>query len=55
MTFLLDPLDATSLVRNAQRVLYTTTNRRGTAIAVSGTVLVPSSPWVGVGSRPVIG
>ena len=29
MSFLLDPLDATSLVRNAQRVLYTTTNRRG--------------------------
>ena len=55
MSFLLDPLDATSLVRNAQRVLYTTTNRRGTAIAVSGTVLVPGSPWVGAGSRPVIG
>ena len=55
MTFLLDPLDATSLVRNAQRVLYTTTNRRGTAIAASGTVLVPTSPWFGAGSRPVIG
>ena len=55
MTFLLDPLDATSLVRNAQRVLYTTTSRRGTAIAASGTVLVPTSPWIGAGSRPVIG
>lgn len=55
MSFLLDPLDATSLVRNAQRVLYRTTNRTGKAIAASGTVLVPSSPWVGVGSRPVIG
>lgn len=55
MTFLLDPLDATSLVRNAQRVLYRTTNRTGKAIAVSGTVLVPRSPWIGVGSRPVIG
>ena len=53
--FLLDPLDATSLVRNAQRVLYRTTNRTGKAIAVSGTVLVPTTPWIGLGSRPVIG
>lgn len=55
MTFLLDPLDATSLVRNATRVLYKTTNRAGEAIAVSGTVLVPTAPWVGLGTRPVIG
>lgn len=55
MTFLLDPLDATSLVRNAKRVLYKSTNRAGRAIAVSGTVLVPNAPWIGVGSRPVIG
>ncbi|NYE37336.1 pimeloyl-ACP methyl ester carboxylesterase [Nocardioides cavernae] len=55
MSFLLDPLDATSLVRNAQRVLYRTTDRTGEAIAASGTVLVPNAPWVGVGSRPVIG
>jgi pimeloyl-ACP methyl ester carboxylesterase len=55
LTFLLDPLDATSLVRNATRVLYRTTDRTGEPIAVSGTVLVPSSPWIGVGSRPVIG
>lgn len=55
LTFLLDPLDATSLVRNATRVLYRTTDRTGEPLAVSGTVLVPSSPWIGVGSRPVIG
>lgn len=53
--FLLDPLDATSLVRNATRVLYRTTNRSGRAIAASGTVLVPTAPWVGLGPRPVIG
>jgi pimeloyl-ACP methyl ester carboxylesterase len=53
--FLLDPLDATSLVRDADRVLYRSTNRRGQAVAVSGTVLVPTTPWVGLGSRPVIG
>ncbi len=55
MTFLLDPLDVTSLVRNAKRVLYKSTNRAGRPIAVSGTVLVPNAPWIGVGSRPVIG
>ena len=55
MSFLLDPLDATSLVRNAQRVLYRTTDRTGKAIAASGTVLVPNARWVGAGSRPVIG
>jgi pimeloyl-ACP methyl ester carboxylesterase len=55
MTFLLDPLDATSLVRNAQRVLVRSTNRAGRAVAVSGTVLVPNAPWIGLGSRPVIG
>ena len=55
VAFLLDPLDATSLVRNAQRVLYRTTNRTGRPIAASGTVLVPTTPWIGLGTRPVIG
>lgn len=55
LSFLLDPLDATSVVRNAQRVLFRSTSRAGKAIAVSGTVLVPTTPWIGVGSRPVIG
>jgi len=55
MSFLLDPLDASSLVTNAKRVLYKTTNRAGKAIAVSGVVMVPKTAWVGVGSRPVIG
>lgn len=55
MSFLLDPADATSLVTNAKRVLYKTTNRAGRAIAVSGVVLVPKASWIGFGSRPVIG
>ncbi|QIK77325.1 lipase [Nocardioides piscis] len=55
LTYLLDPLDATSLVRNSTRVLYKTTNRAGRAIAVSGSVLVPNAPWIGPGTRPVIG
>lgn len=55
MRFLLDPLDATSLVRDARRVLYRSTDRTGEPIAVSGTVLVPRTRWIGLGSRPVIG
>jgi pimeloyl-ACP methyl ester carboxylesterase len=55
MTFLLDPLDASSLVKNSWRIMYRTTNRAGTPIAVTGTVLVPATSWIGVGSRPVIG
>ena len=55
MTFLLDPVNATSLVTNAKRVLYRSTNRAGSAIAVSGVVMVPKTAWIGLGSRPVIG
>jgi len=55
MSFLLDPANATSLVTNAKRVLYKSTNRAGRAIAVSGVVFVPRTAWVGLGSRPVIG
>ncbi len=55
MTFLLDPADATSLVTDAKRVLYKTTNRAGRAIAVSGVIMVPKTAWIGFGSRPVIG
>jgi pimeloyl-ACP methyl ester carboxylesterase len=53
--YLLDPLDASSLVRTARRVLYKTTNRKGEAIAVSGTVIIPKAPYLGLGKRPVIG
>lgn len=55
LDYLLDPLDATSLVRDSVRVLYKTTNRAGEAIAVSGTVMVPKTRWIGFGKRPVIG
>ncbi|QBX56226.1 lipase [Nocardioides seonyuensis] len=55
MTFLLDPLDTSSLVKQSWRIMYKSTNRAGKAIAVTGTVLVPNSPWVGLGTRPVIG
>ena len=55
LTFTLDPADATSIYQDSRRVLYKSTNRRGQAIAVSGTVLVPKTAWLGLGPRPVIG
>lgn len=39
----------------ATRVLYRSTNRAGAGRAVSGSVLVPTARWVGLGKRPVIG
>lgn len=53
--FLLDPANASSLVTDSHRVLYRSTNRTGKAIAVSGVVMVPKTPWVGPGKRPIIG
>ncbi len=53
--FLLDPLKASSLVRDSRRMMYRTTDRTGKAIAVTGTVFVPKTAWVGRGKRPVIG
>lgn len=53
--FLLDPADATSLVRDSHRVLYRSTDRAGEPIAVSGVVMVPKTRWVGLGKRPIIG
>lgn len=48
---------ATSIARDnnatAYEVLYRSTNVQGGAIAVSGTVLVPNTPWGGAGTRPL--
>ena len=38
----------------ASQVLYNSTDAQGRAIAVSGTVLVPTSPYFGLGGRPLI-
>lgn len=34
--------------------MYASTDRDGSAIAVTGTVLVPTSPWIGLGERPIV-
>lgn len=43
------------LPAKAWRIMYRSTSATGKAIAVTGTVLVPKTPWTGVGRRPVIG
>ncbi|WP_330475737.1 lipase family protein [Terrabacter sp. C0L_2] len=55
MTFYLDPLRTIRSTARATRVMYATRDRSGVAVAVTGTVLVPTVPWIGVGQRPVIG
>jgi pimeloyl-ACP methyl ester carboxylesterase len=54
LTYLLDPADISKHFKNSHRVLYRSTNRAGKPIAVSGVVIVPNSPWIGLGKRPII-
>ncbi|MFC7617162.1 lipase family protein [Actinokineospora soli] len=35
--------------------MYKTTDRDGTPIAVTGTVITPRGPWMGLGERPIVG
>ncbi|CRK58790.1 Triacylglycerol lipase precursor [Alloactinosynnema sp. L-07] len=53
--FYLDPIKLIKIDANVQRIMYRTTDRLGKAIAVTGTVIVPKSPWVGIGQRPIVG
>ncbi|WP_235834614.1 lipase family protein [Actinomadura logoneensis] len=39
---------------SSTQVLYRSVNATGQAVAVSGTVLVPRTPWLGGGSRPLV-
>jgi predicted esterase len=53
--FTLDPAKRTPVPgTKSWQVLYRSTSATGTAIAVSGTVIVPTTPWVGTGSRPLV-
>lgn len=38
----------------ARQVVHASTGSRGQPIEVSGTVLVPTTPWAGAGARPVL-
>jgi len=48
-------LDVAGVLASAQRIMYLSRDARGGRMAVSGTVLTPTAPWPGPGSRPLIG
>lgn len=54
-SFFLDPLKAIKADAAVHRIMYRSTNRAGQATAVTGTVLVPRGPWIGLGQRPIVG
>lgn len=54
-SFTLDPAYATQVPgTQAWQILYRSTNATGAAVGVSGTVIVPTTPWVGLGARPLV-
>lgn len=53
-TFLIDPLGLSSIGLSATRVMYSSKDRLSRNIAVTGTIFEPKTPWIGVGSRPLI-
>ncbi len=53
-TFLLDPLGLSSNVVTATRVMYSSTDVDGNPIAVTGTVFVPKTKYIGASERPLI-
>jgi hypothetical protein len=55
-TFTLDPVARTQVIgTKSWQIVYRSNNARGVADAVSGTVIVPTTPWLGLGKRPIVG
>lgn len=52
--FLLDPLNLSSSLVTATRVMYSSTDAQGIPIAVTGTVFVPKTAYRGASKRPFI-
>ncbi len=53
--FTLDPVNHAPVPGvTSRQIMYRSTDVAGAAIAVSGTVLVPTNPWRGGGSRPLV-
>ena len=53
-TFYLDPLKTLRAPATAYRIMYRSTDRAGTPIAVTGSVLIPTAQWKGSGPRPLV-
>ncbi|WP_116102053.1 lipase family protein [Amycolatopsis thermalba] len=52
--FFLDPVKLLRAPAAVQRIMYRSTDTHGDAVAVTGTVLTPKTPWRGAGERPLI-
>ena len=53
--FTLDPIGKTPVANvSSWQVLYQSTDALGQPMPVSGTVLVPTKPWLGLGKRPLV-
>ncbi|WP_116115365.1 lipase family protein [Austwickia chelonae] len=50
----IDPLNVASVAYHSTRLLYSSIDRSGTPVAISGMLVVPATPWKGKGPRPVI-
>lgn len=53
-SFYLEPLKLTPALADVQRVMYKSTNSQGKPNAVTGTVLMPKTPWLSLGPRPLV-
>lgn len=53
-TSVLDPLGLKAAHFDARRVMYSSLDREGTPIAVTGIVITPKKAWTGQGERPVV-
>jgi Secretory lipase len=40
---------------SVQRIMYCSRDANGKAVAVTGTVMTPTAPWIGPGQRPIVG
>lgn len=52
--FYLDPLRLIKVDADTKRVMFKSTDTKGAADAVVGTVLTPKRKWLGLGSRPLV-
>lgn len=53
-TYHVDPLHLLPTPARVWRIMYLSTSGTGEPIAVTGTLLVPRTPWLGAGRRPLL-
>lgn len=54
MTYYLDPAKLITANAKTTRIMYTSTDRTGKPIGVTGVLAVPNTPWSGSGQRPLV-